>query len=165
MTDRQLASIDQYLVQRHFPARQLLQIELSSPICQVVTAGPSIHLVIRKLTYLTLGRAEKHKYTKNSMANPQVQRPFCKSVLQVQVPVVVTLARKSMQLDQVLKLVPGMMIQFEKPFDAPMSLEVDDQPIAEGDVVKAGDKFAIRITQVSSPSERFVNLTRSASTS
>lgn len=99
------------------------------------------------------------------MANPQVQRPFCKSVLQVQVPVVVTLARKSMQLDQVLKLVPGMMIQFEKPFDAPMSLEVDDQPIAEGDVVKAGDKFAIRITQVSSPSERFVNLTRLASTS
>jgi len=77
----------------------------------------------------------------------------------VQVPVVVTLARKSMQLDQVLKMVPGMMIQFDKPFDAPMRLEVDDQPIAEGDVVKAGDKFAIRITQVASPSERFVNLT------
>jgi|LakMenEpi03Aug12_release.lakeMendotaPanAssembly.Ray.scaffolds.fasta_scaffold01259_7 flagellar motor switch protein FliN/FliY len=93
------------------------------------------------------------------MANPNVLRPYCKSVLQVQVPVVVTLARKSMQLDQVLKMVPGMMIQFDKPFDAPMRLEVDDQPIAEGDVVKAGDKFAIRITQVASPSERFVNLT------
>lgn len=87
--------------------------------------------------------------------------PFCKSVLKVQVPVVVTVATKKMQLEQFLKLVPGAMIQFEKPYELPMTVEVVDQPIAEGEVVKAGDRFAVRITQIQSPSERFINLTQS----
>ncbi|MBX3420316.1 MAG: FliM/FliN family flagellar motor switch protein [Pirellulaceae bacterium] len=93
------------------------------------------------------------------MSQPQLLKPYCQSVLQVHVPVVVTLAKKSIQIDQLLKLVPGEMIQFEKPYDSPMSVEVVDQPIAEGDIVKAGEKFGIRITQIVSPKERFISLT------
>lgn len=93
------------------------------------------------------------------MSKPQLLKPFCESVLQVQVPVVVTLARKKMKIDQVLKLVPGVMIQFEKSYDSPMTVEVVDQPIAQGDVVKAGEKFGLRITEILSPAERFISLT------
>ena len=84
---------------------------------------------------------------------------FCKSVLKVSVPVVVTLARKKMPIDKVLKLVPGIMIQFDKPCDTPMMVEVVDQPIAEGEIVKTGDKFGIRISEILKPSERFLAVT------
>ena len=97
------------------------------------------------------------------MSEPQLLKTYCESVLQVQVPVVVTLARKRMQIDQVLKLVPGVMIQFDKPYDSPMTVEVVDQPIAQGDVVKAGEKFGLRITEILRPVERFVALTEKKS--
>jgi flagellar motor switch protein FliN/FliY len=93
------------------------------------------------------------------MSQPQLLKPFCESVLQVKVPVVITLAQKKIQIDQLLKLVPGVMIQFDKPYDSPMTVEVVDQPIAIGDVVKAGEKFGLRITEMVSPAERFVSLT------
>ena len=64
-----------------------------------------------------------------------------------------------MQIDQLLKLVPGVMIQFEKSYDSPMTVELVDQPIAQGDVVKAGEKFGLRITEILNPAERFINLT------
>lgn len=90
-------------------------------------------------------------------------KPYCESVLRVGVPVVVTLAHKKMQIDQVLKLVPGVMIQFEKPCDSPMTVEVGDQAIAVGDVVKIGDKFGIKISDVLKPAERFVAVSEKAS--
>jgi flagellar motor switch protein FliN len=94
------------------------------------------------------------------MPEPQLLKPYCKSVLQVELPVTVTLASKRMKVEQLLRLVPGMMIQFDKPFDAPMTVEAAGQPIAEGDVVKAGDKFGIRVATINSPAERFVSLTK-----
>ncbi len=92
------------------------------------------------------------------MAEPLL-KPYCKSVLRVKVPLVVTLARKQMPIDQVLKLVPGVMIQFDKPCDTPMTVEVGDQAIAEGEIVKTGDKFGVRIGDILRPPERFVALT------
>jgi flagellar motor switch/type III secretory pathway protein FliN len=85
-------------------------------------------------------------------------KPYCSSVLQIRVPLVVTLARKPMQIDRILKLVPGMMIQFEKPCDSPMTVEVGDQAIAEGDIVKTGDKFGIRISNILKPREQFLTV-------
>ena len=87
-----------------------------------------------------------------------VGKSFCKSVLRVEIPVVVTLAHKKMRIDQVLQLVPGVMIQFDKPCDSPMTVEIADQAIATGDIVKTGDKFGIRLGNIMEPSERFVSL-------
>ena len=90
----------------------------------------------------------------------QISEQYCRSVLHVEVPVVVTLASKRMPIDQVLKLVPGVMIQVEKPCDSPMTLELGGIPIAQGDVVKVGDKFGIRISEIASPAERFIDIGR-----
>ena len=81
---------------------------------------------------------------------------YWKSLLIVEVPVRVILARKKMSVDQILELVPGIMIQFDKPCDSPLTLEVDGQVLANGDVVKVGDKFGIRIKEVVRPAERYV---------
>ncbi len=93
------------------------------------------------------------------MAEPLL-KPYCQSVLRVSVPVVVTLARKRVPIDQVLRFVPGVMIQFEKHCDTPMLVEVGDQPIAEGEIVKTGDKFGVRIGNILHPSERFIAVTK-----
>ena len=85
----------------------------------------------------------------------QISEQYCRSVLHVEVPVVATLASKRMPIDQVLKLVPGVMIQFEKSCDSPMTLELGGTAIAEGEVVKIGDKFGIRISEIVHPAERF----------
>ena len=81
---------------------------------------------------------------------------YWKSLLKVQVPVKVILAEKKMSVDQILQLVPGIMVQFEKSCDSPLTLEVDGQPLAVGDVVKVGDKFGIRIKEVLPSLERYV---------
>ncbi len=54
------------------------------------------------------------------------------------------------------------MIQFDKSCDQPMTVEVGDCRIAEGDVVKIGDKFGVRISQVLHRGERFFPLDRSS---
>lgn len=90
----------------------------------------------------------------------QLSEQYCRSVLHVEVPVVVTLASKRMPIDQVLKLVPGVMIQFEKPCDSPMTLELAGVAIAQGEVVKIGDKFGIRISEIVRPAERFIDVNR-----
>lgn len=88
----------------------------------------------------------------------QLLAPFCQSLLRVDVCVTVTLAEKRLPLEQVLRLVPGVMIQFEKPCESPMTIEVGEQPIAHGEVVKIGDKFGVRINEILTPAERFIKL-------
>ncbi len=85
-------------------------------------------------------------------------KPFCESVLRIRVPLVVVLARQPMPIEQVTKLVPGVLIQFDKPCESPMTVEVGDQPIAEGEVVKTGEKFGIRIGNILKPAERFTTI-------
>jgi flagellar motor switch protein FliN len=85
-------------------------------------------------------------------------KPFCQSVLRIRVPVVVVLARQPMRVDQVTKLVPGVLIQFDKPYESPMTVEVGEQAIAEGEIVKTGDKFGIRIGTILKPAERFLKI-------
>ncbi len=87
-----------------------------------------------------------------------ISEPYCRSLLHVEVPVVVTLASKKMPVEQIVKLVPGVMIQFDKPCDSPMTLELRDHPLAEGEVVKIGDKFGIRINEILRPAERFIGI-------
>ena len=85
-------------------------------------------------------------------------KAFCQSLLCVEVPVVVTLARKSMTVANVLKLAPGVMIQFDKSCESPLIIEVGEQKIAEGEVVKVGDKFGLRVSSILPPEERFITL-------
>lgn len=85
-------------------------------------------------------------------------KPYCQSILRVRVPVVVVLASQPMRIEQVIKLVPGVLIQFDKSCDSPMTVEVGEQAIAEGEVVKTGDKFGIRIGNILKPAERFKSI-------
>jgi flagellar motor switch protein FliM len=61
-------------------------------------------------------------------------------------------------------LVPGAILQFEKMCDETLSLEVGDHRVAEGETVKVGDKFGLRVTSMVLPGERFLRVQRRKAT-
>ncbi len=108
------------------------------------------------------------------MSSPEVTRPistarseaesrswlqrlpaYSRSLLKIKVPVTVTLATAKHPIRNILELVPGSILHFEKLCDETLSLEVGDHRIAEGETVKVGDKFGLRLTSMVLPEERF----------
>ncbi len=81
---------------------------------------------------------------------------YTRSFLKVSVPVSVNLASQKIAVQEILDLVPGAIIKFEKSCDDPLELSVCDQPIAVGEVVKVGDKFGLRIRNMILPQEQFI---------
>ena len=84
--------------------------------------------------------------------------PFTKNLLRVKVKVMVTLAQKKQPVRSIIELVPGSIIQFDKACDEMLDLEVCGQPTAQGECIKVGDKFGLRVTSIVLPEERFRSL-------
>lgn len=95
--------------------------------------------------------------------SPARQAPTCfedlplytRSLLRIEVPVIVTLARKRQKLSRVLELGPGSIIHFDKSCEEMLDLDVADRRVATGEAVKVGDKFGLRINSIVLPEERF----------
>ncbi len=83
---------------------------------------------------------------------------YWRSLLKLDSQVSVLLAKRSMPVDRILNLVPGTMLQFDKVFDAPLTIEVDNQSIAECEVVKVGDRFGVKVTHILDRPEAWVPL-------
>ena len=80
---------------------------------------------------------------------------YSRSLLQIKLPVVVTLARKRQPVGQILKLGPGSIIQFEKSCEETLEMEIGGLSVATGEAVKVGDKFGLRVNAMILPEERF----------
>jgi flagellar motor switch protein FliN len=82
--------------------------------------------------------------------------PYTQSLFKIRVPVSVNLASHKQSVQDIIELVPGSIIKFDKSCDELLELVVGDQPIAEGEVVKVGDKFGLRVQNMILPQERFI---------
>jgi flagellar motor switch protein FliN/FliY len=82
--------------------------------------------------------------------------PYSRSLLRIKVPVMITLARKKERLAKIVELAPGSIIQFRKACELPLELEVNGQEVGEGEAVKVGEKFGLRVTGIKLPGERFL---------
>src|SRR4051794_21646411 len=80
---------------------------------------------------------------------------YARSLLRIQVPVVVTLATTRQPVSRVLDLAPGTILHFGKACDDPLTLSVGKCDVAVGETVKVGDKFGLRLTSMVMPSEKF----------
>ncbi|HJT36527.1 MAG TPA: FliM/FliN family flagellar motor switch protein [Pirellulales bacterium] len=80
---------------------------------------------------------------------------YARSLLRIKVPVIVTLAAKKQPIGRIVELGTGSIIQFDKSCEEMLALHVADQAVAEGEAVKVGDKFGIRVTSLIVPGERF----------
>ena len=90
--------------------------------------------------------------------NDSAKVDYWKSLLKIDTTVAVTLAHQKIPVERILQFVPGVMIQFDKACDRPLHLEIDGNVIAEGEVVKIGDKFGLRITEICNREERWIPL-------
>ncbi len=80
---------------------------------------------------------------------------YSRSLLRVKVPLVVSLAHKRQPVDRIVELGPGSIIQFDKSCEEMLDLYLGGRMIANGEAVKIGDKFGLRITNIVLPDERF----------
>ncbi|MCS7237991.1 MAG: FliM/FliN family flagellar motor switch protein [Thermoguttaceae bacterium] len=80
--------------------------------------------------------------------------PLVRALLRVPVCVGVTLARRRQPVANLLQLSPGAIIQFDKSCEELLDLEVAGRVIAQGEAVKVGEKFGLRILKIMPPPER-----------
>jgi flagellar motor switch protein FliN/FliY len=80
---------------------------------------------------------------------------YARSLLRIEVPVVVTLASDSHTVKRILEFGPGTLLHFKKPCDEPLALSVGNCQVAVGEAVKVGEKFGLRITSMVLPEEKF----------
>jgi flagellar motor switch protein FliN len=91
----------------------------------------------------------------HELATRLAQLPaYSRSLLRIQVPVVVTLATIEQPVSRVLELAPGTILHFAKSCDDPLTLSVGNCDIAVGETVKVGEKFGLRITSIIRPVRR-----------
>jgi flagellar motor switch/type III secretory pathway protein FliN len=106
---------------------------------------------------VSLDRAESTQGARRPLAAPSADSPYppyLQSLLQIPVSLSVTLVSKRQPMQRILELGPGSILPFDKPCTAPLTLEVAGHGIAEGEAVKVGDKFGLRLTSLILPGER-----------
>ena len=80
---------------------------------------------------------------------------YTRSLLHIEVPLSVAMASKRQRVGQILELGPGSIIHFDKSCEEMLDLYVGQHRVAQGEAVKVGEKFGLRVTSVIMPEERF----------
>ncbi len=77
-----------------------------------------------------------------------------KTILRLNVPVIVQIGHRRMPVDKVLGLGPGAILELTKAADSELSLLVNNKAIATGQAVKVGENFGLRVNEIGSARQR-----------
>jgi flagellar motor switch protein FliN/FliY len=69
-------------------------------------------------------------------------------ILRLEVPIIVKLAERKLNVNEVMRLGAGAIIEFFKNSEEPLLLMVNNKVIGFGEAVKVGENFGLRITQI-----------------
>lgn len=79
-------------------------------------------------------------------------------LLGVNLRVAVELGRTKMNIESILKMGPGAVVELDKLAGEPVDVLVNDRLIARGEVVVIDDRFGVRITDILPPAQRVNSL-------
>jgi len=79
-------------------------------------------------------------------------------ILDIQLKLTARLGQMEMSVGEIMKLLPGSVIDIDRFVDEPVELVVNGRPIARGDIVVVQENFGIRISEIISPQERIQSL-------
>ena len=79
-------------------------------------------------------------------------------VLDIPLDISVELGRVTMPVNDLLQLGPGSIIELAKLVGEPLHIYINNKMIAKGEVVVMDEKFGIRVTDITSPTERVKSL-------
>lgn len=71
-----------------------------------------------------------------------------RTILRLEVPVVVRLGERAMTVREVLDLIPGSIIELPKTAEDELDLLVNEKRVGRGTAVKIGENFGIRLSAV-----------------
>ncbi len=77
-----------------------------------------------------------------------------RSILKLEVPVIVLIGDRTMAMHEVINLAPGAIIELPKSADDELNVLVNNKPIGFGRAVKVGENFGVRMTYVGDVSRR-----------
>lgn len=80
--------------------------------------------------------------------------PELRKLMHLQVPIIVHLADRSMEMGDIIELAAGSIIEFSRPSDAELDLVVGNRQVGKGHAVKVGENFGLRITDIGPLEER-----------
>jgi flagellar motor switch protein FliN/FliY len=69
-------------------------------------------------------------------------------ILHLSVPVIVKLAERKLNVNEVMRLGNGAIIEFFKSSEEPLELLINNKVIGLGEAVKVGENFGLRLTQI-----------------
>jgi flagellar motor switch protein FliN/FliY len=69
-------------------------------------------------------------------------------ILKLEVPIIVRLAERRLNVHEVMRLGVGAIIEFSKSNDEALELMVNNKVVGQGEAVKVGENFGLRITQI-----------------
>jgi len=119
---------------RHAPA-------LSTPGIVITQQVPIIPTVLCYLVTMPLVRGAP-------VSQADAHSGELERILRLQVPVIVKLAERKLQLSEVMRLGVGAIIEFIKSSDEPLELLINNKVIGVGEAVKVGENFGIRLKQI-----------------
>ena len=80
------------------------------------------------------------------------------SILSLEVPVIVQIARRTMPLSEVVSIAPGAIIELPKSADDDLEILVNNKIIGTGTAVKVGENYGVRVSFVGELNDRITAL-------
>ncbi len=77
-----------------------------------------------------------------------------KSILRLEVPLIVQIASRKMSMRDVANLAPGAIIELPKLAEEELELLVSNRSIGSGRAVKVGENFGLRVSRLGDVKER-----------
>jgi len=77
-----------------------------------------------------------------------------KRIMKLEVPIIVRLAQRPASVDELLGLIPGAIIDLQRPAEDELDLLVNNKQIGSGIAVKIGENFGIQITLIGNVEDR-----------
>ncbi|MEX0775277.1 MAG: FliM/FliN family flagellar motor C-terminal domain-containing protein [Phycisphaeraceae bacterium] len=77
-----------------------------------------------------------------------------RTILKLQVPVIVQIGKRSLPVDDVLALGPGAILELGRSSESELELLVNNKAIATGQAVKVGENFGLKVTSIGTQRQR-----------
>jgi flagellar motor switch protein FliN len=92
-------------------------------------------------------------------ALPQLSPDRMQRILKLKVPVVVRLAERSMLLSEIMKIMPGTILEFPRTVSEELDLLANNHQIGHGVAVKVNERFGLRVSYIGDVKRRITSLT------
>ena len=76
------------------------------------------------------------------------------TILQLKVPLIVTVGTQRISLNTVLGFGPGSIVELNKSSDEPLEILINNKHVGTGEAIKVGENFGVRITKMLPAQER-----------